>query len=52
MAAAYEPFRADGVLPASYEAVFGQAWGALKRGRDDGEFSFPVSAIGRRGAPS
>jgi malonyl-CoA O-methyltransferase len=41
MAAAYEPFRRDGVLPATYEAVFGQAWGALqdrareRRGRDE-----------------
>ena len=53
MAAAYEEFRAGGTLPASIEVVFGQAWGALERGgRDDGEFAFPVSAIGRRSAPS
>jgi len=48
MTKAYEPFRADGVLPASFEAVFGQAWGALERGAQDGEISFPVSRIGRR----
>jgi malonyl-CoA O-methyltransferase len=48
MTEAYEPFRADGVLPASVEAVFGQAWGALERGAQDGEISFPVSRIGRR----
>jgi malonyl-CoA O-methyltransferase len=48
MAAAYEPFRADGVLPASYEAVFGQAWGAIERVGRDGEFAFPISDIGRR----
>ena len=50
MAAAYESFRVHGVLPASHEVVFGQAWGAIER-RDserDGEFSFPVSDIGRR----
>jgi malonyl-CoA O-methyltransferase len=52
MTRAYEPFRADGVLPASYEAVFGQAWGAIPRGADDDEFTIPVAAIGRRGTPS
>lgn len=50
MAEAYEPFRSGGVLPATWEAIFGQAWGALDRGRRDGEFSFPVSDIGRRGS--
>jgi malonyl-CoA O-methyltransferase len=48
MTAAYEEFRAGGTLPASVEAVFGQAWGALERAGRDGEFSFPVSDIGRR----
>jgi malonyl-CoA O-methyltransferase len=48
LAAAYEPHRASGVLPASIEAVFGQAWGAVEREREDGEFAFPVSGIGRR----
>ncbi len=48
MAAAYEEFRADGTLPASVEAVFGQAWGALEHRGRDGEFAFPVSDIGRR----
>jgi malonyl-CoA O-methyltransferase len=48
MTEAYEPFRADGVLPASVEAVFGQAWGALERVTRDGEFAFPISDIGRR----
>ena len=47
---AYERHRSDGALPATCEAVFGQAWGALPRthrGRDDG-FSIPVGSIGRR----
>ena len=44
-------FRSEGVLPASYEVVFGQAWGAIPREQHDGEFAFPVGAIGRRGAP-
>jgi malonyl-CoA O-methyltransferase len=48
MAAAYEEFRAGGTLPASVEAVFGQAWGAVQRDVRDGEFAFPVSAIRRR----
>jgi malonyl-CoA O-methyltransferase len=47
---AYEEFRRHGVLPASYEVVFGQAWGPVeRRGRDD-EFAFPLSALRRRGA--
>ena len=51
MTEAYEPFRADGVLPATWEAVFGQAWGALERrapAAGGGEFVFPVDGIGRR----
>ncbi len=48
--AAYEPRRRDGVLPASYEVVFGQAWGALARSERAGEVAYPVSKIGRRGA--
>jgi malonyl-CoA O-methyltransferase len=52
MAAAYEEFRVAGALPASVEAVFGQAWGALERSAREGEFSFPLGRIGRRGAPS
>ena len=45
---AYEGFRSEGVLPASYEVVFGQAWGALARDEREGEFAFPVGDIGRR----
>lgn len=47
---AYEGFRRDGSLPASYEVVFGQAWGAIEGQRRDqeGEFAIPVSGIGRR----
>jgi malonyl-CoA O-methyltransferase len=47
--AAYEKFREAGVLPASYEVVFGQAWGALSRPARDGEVVVPVSEISRRG---
>lgn len=51
MTGAYEPFRADGVLPASYEAVFGQAWGAVLRERraPGAPYAVPVGSIGRRG---
>jgi malonyl-CoA O-methyltransferase len=47
MATAYEPFRAGGVLPASYEAVFGQAWGAAPEERN-APVAIPIGAIGRR----
>jgi malonyl-CoA O-methyltransferase len=50
MTAAYESFRTDGLLPATFEAVFGQAWGAVlrERPRHDAPFTVPVTAIGRR----
>jgi malonyl-CoA O-methyltransferase len=48
MEQAYERQRREGVLPASYEVVFGQAWGRLDRGVHDGEFAYPAGAIGRR----
>jgi malonyl-CoA O-methyltransferase len=49
---AYERHRHEGRLPATYEVVFGQAWGAIERPdvEHDGEFAIPVSAIGRRGS--
>ena len=40
VAAAYEPFRRDGVLPASYEVVYGHAWvpeGTPQQTQQDGE---------------
>jgi len=54
MQSAYEVRRRDGVLPATYEVVFGQAWGPTgepRRGRRSGEFAVPAGAIGRRGPP-
>jgi len=47
---AYEHHRHEGRLPASYEVVFGQAWGAIKRpdAEREGEVAIPVSAIRRR----
>jgi malonyl-CoA O-methyltransferase len=50
MQAAYETRRSGGVLPATYEVVFGQAWGPAgepSRVRRSGEFSISPGAIGR-----
>lgn len=52
MCAAYERFRADGLLPATYEVVYGHAWApqaalANKRGTD-GVAVFPLSQLRHR----
>jgi malonyl-CoA O-methyltransferase len=50
--AAYETFRRDGRLPATYEVIYGATWGtAGRRGAaaHDGEVRISPSAIGRRG---
>jgi malonyl-CoA O-methyltransferase len=51
MVEAYEAFRRDGRLPATYEVVFGHAWapvaGSRARSVSD-EVSVPLSRIGRR----
>jgi len=50
MSAAYEAFRHEGRLPATYEVVFGQAWG--RSGEPAArETRIPVSAIGKRSRP-
>ena len=33
----YEQFRTDGVLPASYEVIYGHAWKAENRSLSDGD---------------
>ncbi len=51
MAAAYEPLRHNGVLPASFEVVHGQAWGpagAPQRVQRRGEFTVDAAGIGHR----
>ena len=53
MIAAYETQRRDGVLPASYEVVYGQAWGNDRPVSDQiqglsGEVRIPINKIGRR----
>lgn len=57
LAAAYEPMRRDGVLPATCEVVFGQAWGpagAPQRVARRGEFTIDATRIGlgRRESPT
>jgi len=51
MTAAYEEFRRDGRLPATYEVVYGQAWcpaGSPRERGTPGEVTVPVDQIGRR----
>jgi len=50
MSAAYEASRRDGKLPATFEVVFGQAWGRTTQQRPGGprETHVAVSSIGRR----
>ncbi|HEY4210693.1 MAG TPA: malonyl-ACP O-methyltransferase BioC [Steroidobacteraceae bacterium] len=53
MSAAYEAFRRDGALPATYEIVYGTAWGAQGRGATrsvEGEFRIAPGSIKRRGS--
>jgi len=50
MSAAYERFRAAGQLPATYEVVYGQAWGRVPQPRPQSprEVNIPLDKIGRR----
>jgi len=51
MTAAYEAFRKDGRLPATYEVVYGQAWCPVappRRKGLPGEVVVPIGRIGRR----
>lgn len=51
MVGAYEQFRRDGRLPATYEVIYGQAWASTEpphRRRAAGEFAVPVTSIRRR----
>jgi malonyl-CoA O-methyltransferase len=47
MLAAYERFRCDGVLPASYEVVYGHAWVPHGAGSAPGEVRIGVDSIRR-----
>ncbi len=54
MTEAYESQRQAGLLPATYEVVYGAAWGAVGRPAMPairGEVQIPVHAIRRRGDP-
>lgn len=49
---AYEQYRRDGLLPATYEVIYGHGWGSDRpagQRNEDGSVSVPISAIGRRG---
>jgi malonyl-CoA O-methyltransferase len=51
MTAAYEAWRQDGRLPATYEVIYGAAWGAGERDAAPavgGEARIPIGAIRRR----
>ena len=50
MSAAYERHRSAGRLPATYEVVYGQAWGRTARhgGTTPGEIRIPADSIGLR----
>jgi malonyl-CoA O-methyltransferase len=48
MLAAYEGFRRDGLLPASYEVVYGHAWAPLQAPQSPGEVRVSVDSIQRR----
>jgi malonyl-CoA O-methyltransferase len=50
MSAAYEHHRSAGKLPATYEVVYGQAWGGAPRQRPGApaEVTIPADSIGRR----
>jgi len=48
VASYYEQFRDEGVLPASYEVIFGHAWGGRPMSQSmeqDGSIRIPISAI-------
>jgi len=47
---AYEPFRKEGLLPASYEVIYGHAWCVeqTQQSANDGTVNIPVSQITRR----
>ena len=44
---AYEPFREDGVLPASYEVVYGHAWSPLNKHSAAGSNEVPLTDLDR-----
>lgn len=49
VADAYEQFRRDALLPATYEVVYGHAWGGqIKQQKSGGEIRIPIDQIQRR----
>ena len=50
LAEAYEPFRTDGLLPATYEVIYAHAWNSSRTPQPEapGEYKVPVTDIRRR----
>ena len=48
-AAAYEQYRAEGVLPASYEVVYGHAWSPLNKQATESGQEVPLASLQRPG---
>ena len=48
---AYEQFRRNDVLPATYEVVYGHAWAALTKPGTAGISEIPLSSIGKENKP-
>ena len=51
MRAAYERFRRDGRLPATYEVVYGHAWAPLQRQEAPGVTAIPATVLSRGQTP-
>jgi hypothetical protein len=52
MECAYEAYRRDGSLPATYEVIYGASWGAVPGSRTLGaETVIDVNSIRRTGRP-
>jgi len=49
LAAAYEQYRAEGVLPASYEVVYGHAWSPLNKQAAASGHEVPLASLQRPG---
>ncbi|MGD8312730.1 MAG: malonyl-ACP O-methyltransferase BioC [Gammaproteobacteria bacterium] len=52
LTAAYEQFRVDGLLPASYEVVYGHAWSPVNKHAPAGGSEVPLASLRPPPAPS
>jgi malonyl-CoA O-methyltransferase len=51
LGAAYERYRSDGVLPASYEVVYGHAWSPLNKHAATAGNEVPLASLQRGAFP-